>query len=156
MKTLILYYSGYKFNTEKISRIFKREIKADLINLKDKKNKIDFDIDDYDLIGFGSGVYKEDLARHIYKMVDQLDLKDKKVFVFSTSGMGAKYYNKKFINTLKVKGAIVKGTFACRGVFITKEFSKIKIFRYIEWYAKGHPNKKDFNNAKKFIEKITN
>lgn len=154
MKTLILYYSGYKLNTEKIARILKRETKADLINIKDKKNKIDFNINDYDLIGLGSGVYKEDLARHIYRMIEELDLKDKNVFVFSTSGMGAKHYNKRLIKTLKSKGAIVKGDFACRGVFRTKEFSKIKVFRYIEWYAKGHPNSKDFKNAKKFIDKI--
>lgn len=155
MRTLILYYSGYKLNTEKIARVFRKTIKADIINIKDKKNKIDFNINNYDLIGFGSGVYKEDLARHIYRLLDSLDLKGKKVFVFSTSGVGSSTYNNKLIKTLKSKGAIVKGKFSCRGVFITKEFSKIKIFRYIEWYAKGHPNKKDFKNAEKFIKKIT-
>ncbi|MFU0825825.1 hypothetical protein [Clostridium sp.] len=38
MKSLIIYFSTYKNNTEKIAKIFANKINADLINLKNLKS----------------------------------------------------------------------------------------------------------------------
>ncbi|MDF2543015.1 MAG: flavodoxin [Herbinix sp.] len=127
MKSLILYCSTYKSHTEKIAELFSKKINADLLNLKNSKNIM---IDEYDFIGFGSGVYKESMAPQIFKCVDKLNLMNKDVFVFSTSGVGMRYYNMKLIKLLEAKGARCKGSFACKGSFVSRDFSDNKIFEF--------------------------
>ncbi|MFR1708223.1 MAG: flavodoxin domain-containing protein [Clostridium sp.] len=151
MKSLIIYCSNYKSNTEKIASIIANKIKAELVNIKDISY---IDIENYDLIGFGSGVYKETLAPQLFKLVDTLNLKNKNVFVFSTSGVGMKVYNNKLIKLLLSKEAINKGSFACKGSFIASEFTSNKIFDIIGRLSQGHPNNKDIIKAEKFIEKL--
>ncbi|NLK28358.1 MAG: flavodoxin [Clostridiales bacterium] len=151
MKSLIIYSSEYKNNSGKISQIFAKKLSGDLINLRDES---DIDIDHYDLIGFGSGVYKESLSPKLYRMVEKLNLKGKNVFVFSTSGIGMKFYNNRLIKLLESKGAIMKGSFACKGSFISKEFSDNKIFALMDRLSQGHPNDKDFQKAEQFIDQI--
>jgi len=151
MKSLIIYCSVYRKNTEKIARLFAEKYGCELTNVKN----VDKDsINDYDLIGFGSGVYREDLSPELFRLVENLYLKDKNVFVFSTSGVGMKFYNNKLIRLLESKGAIVKGSFACKGSFDASEFTNKKIFNIFGKLSQGHPNDKDFKNAEKFIESI--
>lgn len=59
MKSLIIYCSDYKKNTEKIAKVFAEKIDSDLMNIK---NLNEIDIEKYDLIGFGSGIYMESLS----------------------------------------------------------------------------------------------
>ncbi|MCF0147570.1 MAG: flavodoxin [Clostridium sp.] len=151
MKILIIYCSEYRKNTEKIAHIFKEKADCDLINVKDVKN---INLESYNLIGFGSGVYKESLSPKMFKIIDNLNLKNKNTFVFSTSGVGMKYYNNKLIKELSLKGAINKGSFACKGSFDAKEFSDNKVFDIISKLTKGHPNNKDFEKAEKFFVKM--
>lgn len=86
------------------------------------------DLGDYDLIGFGSGVYQENLSEKMFKLVDGLDLKGKNVFVFSTSGVGMKFYNKALINKLETKGAIIRGSFACKGAIGRRTLQTLRFF----------------------------
>ena len=151
MKTLIIYCSEYKKNTEKIAKIFAEKTNAHLINIRDDNN---IDIESYNLIGFGSGVYRESLSPKLFKLVDNLNIKGKNTFVFSTSGIGMKFYNNKLTKMLLSKGAINRGSFACKGSFVPKEFIDNKVFDIIGKLSQGHPNNKDFKEAEKFIEKI--
>jgi flavodoxin len=151
MKSLIIYCSDYKNNTERIARIFAEKTASELINIR---NVCDVDIENYNLIGFGSGVYRESLAPKLFRMVDKLDLKGKSVFVFSTSGVGMKFYNNKLIKLLASKGAISKGSFACKGSFVAQEFTNNKFFEIIGRLSQGHPNDKDFKGAERFIGRI--
>jgi len=151
MKCLIVYYSTYKKHTEKIAEVFAKKVNADLADLK---NSGSIEIDKYDLIGFGSGVYRESMATQLFNYVEKLNLKGKDVFVFSTSGIGKRFYNKKLIKVLESKGAICRGSFACKGSFVSREFSDNKIFEIMSRFSQGHPNAKDFCKAERFIEKI--
>ncbi len=151
MKSLIVYYSTYKNHTEKIADVFAKKINADMINIKYSQDIV---INSYDIIGFGSGVYKESMAPQLFSCVEQLVLKSKYVFVFSTSGVGNRFYNKKLIKLLETKGAICKGSFACKGSFVSRDFSDNKIFEVMSKLAQGHPNDKDLNKAEQFIEKV--
>jgi flavodoxin len=152
MKTLILYSSDYRNNTERIAQLFAEKTDCDLVKIKDAKN---VNMDGYDLIGFGSGVYRESLSPKLSRLVDHLDVQGKKVFVYSTSGAGLKYYNNPLVKQLESKGAINKGSFACKGSFAAKEFTENRIFDLIGKLSQGHPNKKDFKKAERFITKIT-
>ncbi|MEG1796798.1 MAG: flavodoxin domain-containing protein [Clostridium sp.] len=146
-----MYCSNYKNNTEKIARTFAEKTHSELINIKDVH---DVNIESYDLIGFGSGVYKESMSPKIFKLVDNLNLAGKNVFVFSTSGVGMKFYNTKLTKLLASKGAINKGSFACKGSFVAQEFTKNKIFDIVGRLSQGHPNDKDFNEAERFIKRL--
>lgn len=150
MKILILYHSYYKNNTEKIAQKFSQITACDLINVQNIK-EVNINIDEYNLIGFGSGVYRESLSPKIFRLVDKLDLRGKNVFVFSTSGIGMKFYNNRLFKLLKSKEAIIQGSFACKGSFIAKEFTNIKIFNIMSRLSQGHPNDKDLKDAERFI-----
>jgi flavodoxin len=153
MKSLIIYCSNHRNNTEKIARIFGDKTHSELVNIK---NAVDCDIENYDLIGFGSGVYMESMSPKLFRLVDTLNLSGKNVFVFSTSGVGMKFYNNKLIKLLALKGAINKGSFACKGSFMAKKFTDSKVFDIIGRLSQGHPNDKDFEEAKRFISRVVN
>jgi hypothetical protein len=65
-----------------------------------------------------------------------------------------KYYNNKLIKLLEAKGAICTGSFACKGSFVSRDFSDNKIFDFMSRFAIGHPNDKDFSKADEFIKKM--
>lgn len=151
MKTLIIYYSATE-NTEKIAKIFADKTNADTVNLK---YSTEITLDQYDLIGFGSGIYKETMSPKLFSCLDRLDLKGKQVFAFSTSGMGTRFYNLKLARRLKAKGAKYKGNFACKGGFVGRNISKNRLFEAMSKLAIGHPDNRDIAKADRFIEKIT-
>ncbi len=151
MKSLIVYCSEYKNNTGKIARVFAEKTNSELINIRDAG---DIGLENYDFIGFGSGVYRESLSPKLLKLVDRSDLNGKSVFVFSTSGVGMKFYNNSLIKLLESKGAVSKGSFACKGSFAAREFTKAKIFGLLEVLAQGHPNARDFIEAERFIKNV--
>lgn len=151
MKSLIIYCSIYRNNTEKIARLFSDKTGSELRNISDVS---DIDPENYDLIGFGSGVYRESISPKLLKLVDKLKLKGKDVFVFSTSGVGMKYYNNRLIKLLESKGAVNRGSFACKGSFMAQEFTKHRIFNVFGRLSQGHPNESDFKKAERFIERV--
>jgi flavodoxin len=154
MKSLIIYCSEYKSNTEKIARKFAEKIDCELINIRNVKDVSDINIENYNLIGFGSGVYRESISPKLVKLVDKLNLTGKSVFVFSTSGAGMKYYNNSLIKILDKKAAVNKGSFACKGSFNAKEFTDKKIFEFMDKLSEGHPNDRDLKEAEKFFIKV--
>jgi len=153
LKTVLFYSSDYRTNTEKIAKVMASEIDAEYVNIDNLKND-DYNTEQFDLIGFGSGVYREDLSKDLYRLTERLTLKDKKVFVFSTSGIGMNSYNKRLLRHLSSKGALSMGSFACKGSFTASDFSENKIFKLLGKSAEGHPDEKDLLNAKAFILKI--
>lgn len=156
MKSLIVYCSEYKSNTEKIARIFAEKTDCELINIRNVKDVSDIYIENYNLIGFGSGVYRESISPKLVKLVDKLNLTGKNVFVFSTSGAGMKYYNNNLIKLLDKKAAIYRGSFACKGSFNAREFTDKKIFEFMGKLSEGHPNDRDLKKAEKFFATVLN
>lgn len=154
LKSIIFYCSDYKKNTERIAKIMADELSADLVNIREMKDSV-IEIDHFDLIGFGSGVYRESLSPKIYKFAEKLNLAEKNVFVFSTSGVGLKFYNDKLIKNLESKGAKNKGSFASKGYFVATEFTQNKLFNLVSGSSKGHPNDRDFAKARTFIMRIS-
>lgn len=55
MKVLIIYCSEYRKHTEKIAQFFANTIDCDIVNIKKSENP---NIENYDIVGFGSGVYR--------------------------------------------------------------------------------------------------
>ncbi|GEP63324.1 flavodoxin [Clostridium beijerinckii] len=146
MKVLLIYSSIHHGNTEKIVRAMGESINADIIETRNLKINT---LNEYDLIGFGSGIYYGKLHKNILELIDKLPtLSNKKVFVFSTSGQGKVKYNDFVEQKLKEKGFNVVGSFACKG------YDTFGPFKLIGGIAKGRPNDKDFQNAKDFAKKL--
>ena len=109
MKNLIVYESIHHGNTEKIGKAMAEYLNADLIKTNDANVNT---LNDYDLIGFGSGIYHGKLHKNILDLIDKLPtLSNKKTFIFSTSGQGKVEYNNTAEQKLKEKGYEVAGSF---------------------------------------------
>ena len=107
-----------------------------------------YSVGDYDIIGYGSGIYAGKFGKKIIKHIEN-NLKDlKNVFIFSTSGTGNEKYNEKLVAYLNENCKNVLGSFACKG------FCKWFIFALFGGIAKGHPDNEDFEAAKAFIGNV--
>jgi flavodoxin len=143
MKKLIIYSSTHKGNTEKVARAMAEAIRADLMKVEGMDAGI---LKDYDLIGFGSGIYggrpDPDLTGFIEKLPDNLR---KKVFAFFTCGFEKSKTNSILQQKLSDKGLEVLGSFACRG------YCDYGPFKIIGGVSKGRPNERDLLDAKNFV-----
>lgn len=146
MKTcLIIYYSYHHGNTKKITSAMEGVSTAEACAI-DKIGTVN--IENYEIIGFGSGIaYGKHYAK-LLNAVDQLNWQGKNVFVFSTSGTGNKKYNSTLIELLKNAGASVIGDFTCKG------YDTVGPFKLIGGVSKGHPDNDDITAAKQFIQSI--
>ena len=141
MKVLIVYNSVHHGNTEKIAKVIADELKAKMVKpTEEEVNKLS----EYDLIGFCSGIYMGKHHESIFQLVEKLPVgKDKKAFVFCTSG-SSKNYNKPLKEKLTEKGFQVVGEFSCKG------FDTYGPFKLIGGINKGRPNEEDCRKAQEF------
>ena len=145
MKTLIIYHSEHHGNTEKVARAISKVFNADLLTSSDAD--ID-EVSEYDLVGFGSGIYYGKFHQSMYSILDRLpNQEEKKSFVFSTTG--SKTYSERahdlFTSKLEGKGFEVIGDFSCLG-FDTALSS--------EGVNRGRPNDNDLRAAEKFAREL--
>ena len=145
MKVLIIYHSEHHQNTEKIARTMAAKIEAELLEAKDVNTE---DISNYDIVGFGSGVYNGRLHKDLSEIIDIIPYQDnKKSFVFSTTGSlsYSRLAHDRFSPLLIKKGFKIIGEFFCLGfdTALTRE-----------GINKGRPDKQDLENAERFIRNI--
>lgn len=146
MKTLIIYNSVHHGNTEKIAKAM-----ADALDAKlSKPDEVDAtSLEQYELIGFGSGIYGFRFHKSIQEFVESLpSSKNKKAFVFSTSGSGKEQYNESLKKKLAEKGFDIAGDFSCRG------FNTFGPLKLIGGLNKGRPNEEDISQAVKFAQDL--
>lgn len=153
MKTLIVYMSIHHNNTEKIAKAMAGILDAKLVKLNEVNiNKLA----EYDLIGFGSGIYFFKHHKSLLSLTDKLSLqKNKKAFIFSTRGIGPVwFYHRPLKKKLLEKGFDIVREFSCKG-FDTYLFDKyIPLLRFTGGISKGRPNEKDLENARKFAKDL--
>jgi flavodoxin len=145
MKTAIVYISYHHNNTEKVAQIMASVLGADLKKVGEFEPK---ELEGYDLIGFGSGIYYRKHHKKLLELASALPSLNKKAFVFSTSGISnpqsVSDFHKTLTEILKTKGFEVVNDFNCLG-YDTVGF--LKIFGGI---SKGHPNVEDLKKAETF------
>jgi len=147
MKSLIIYESVCHGNTEKIAKAMSESLNADLIEINQVKVKF---LMNYELIGFGSGIFYGKLHKNVLDLINKLPVvSNKKAFVFSTSGQGKIEFNNIVKQNLSKKGFEVVGSFACKG------YDTFGPFKLIGGIAKNRPDENDIKMAKNFAEKLT-
>jgi flavodoxin len=109
-----------------------------------------YKLNEYDIIGYGSGIYGGKHDKELFKLVKGLDNSKSYTFVFSTSGCGKEKYNNKLIKALENKGKIVLNSFSCKGL------DRFFVFKLCGGISKGHPDVTDFDNAQNFILDVIN
>ncbi len=145
MKTLIVYHSAHHMNTEKIARAMGEVLSADLKQVSEIKAE---DISGYDLIGFGSGIYFSKHHKSLLDFTTGLPCFGKKVFIFSTSGMGKVKLHQGLKKLLSGKGCNIISEFACKG------FDTFGPFKLVGGLNKNRPNQQDIEEARSFAEKL--
>ena len=147
MKSLIILYSYHHNNTEKLAKVIAKVLGAEI---KSPQQVNPEEIQNYNLIGFGGGIYGENLHGSIHELVDKLpQVTNKKALIYSTSALAEKKNNhKKIREKLQAKGYEIIDEFNCKG-FNTNSFLK-----FFGGMNKGRPNAEDLKNAEEFAQKI--
>jgi len=158
MKSLLIVFSYHHRNTEKVARTFAQVLDAQIV----KPQHVQPDeLEGYDLIGFGSGIYHDTLHNTLLDLAGRLpQVAGARAFIFSTTGAPAFAVNTGEIGdyiaqahaslreTLQAKGYAVLDEFNCVG-YNTNSF--IKLFGGLN---KGRPNAKDLERAREFAERL--
>ena len=150
MKSLLILYSYHHNNTEKIAKVFAKVLDA---QIKTPQQISLEELQEYNLIGFGSGIYGEKHHKLLLDLADTLpQVTDKKAFIFSTSAMQgkAKVAQDHLLlrEKLQSKGYMIVDEFSCKG-FNTNSFMK-----YFGGMNKGRPNAEDLKHAEKFAQNL--
>ena len=150
MKSLLVLYSYHHNNTEKIANVLSRVLDA---QIKSPKEIDPEELQEYDLLGFGSGI---DSDKHYQVLLDFADtlpqLADKNAIIFSTSALTGEKKRVKDHSALREilqsKGCRIVGEFQCRG-FNTNSF-----LRFFGGMNKGRPNAEDIKRAEEFAQNL--
>lgn len=123
---------------------------ADLLPLQEVEVKM---FGQYDLVGLGSGIYFGRHHRTLLRFVGELPaLRNKKVFVFATSGLRRLRFVHDFSRPLKKelqnKGFDIVGEFSCRGL---DTFGATMIVGGIN---RGRPDASDLRAAEDFARAL--
>ena len=150
MKTLLILYSYHHMNTEKVAKVFAKVLDA---QIKTPQQVSPEGLMEYDLIGFGGGIYGAKHHELLLELVDKLpQVNNKKAFIFSTSAIMGKEKvaedHSLLREKLQSKGYIIVDEFACKG-YNTNSFLK-----YLGGMNKGRPNAEDLEHAEEFAQNL--
>jgi len=144
MKALIVYKSIHHGNTKKVAEAMAQAINAELSEPEGLSAE---QIAGYDLVGFGSGVYKTKMHESLFKLVESFPAIPTKAFIFSTTGAPAgmaKRFHTPLRQALTAKGLEVVGEFSCPG------WDTFGPLGWIGGMNKGRPNEADLEKARAF------
>ncbi len=154
MRSLLVVFSYHHQNTEKIADVIGKVLDAQKRTPQQMRRE---DLQEYDLIGFGSGIYDGKHHQFLLDFADQLPkVNNRKAFLFSTCGVPVFGMTKALIaknhlplrEKLQSKGYLIVDEFGCVG-FNTNSF--LTLFGGIN---KGRPNAEDLQQAKEFARKL--
>ncbi len=158
-KALLILFSCHHKNTEKVANAFAKVLVA---QIKTPRETNPEELKEYDLIGFGSGIYSSNVHKDLLDLAEKLpQTTGGKAFLFSTNGAPSFFdqygsYRAKYAHEchtqlrekLQAKGYKIAGEFCCAG-HNTNSF--LKLFGGIN---KGRPNAQDLQDAEGFALKL--
>ena len=152
MKSLLVVISIHHNNTLKIANVIAKVLDGQIKMPQQIKPE---ELQDYNLVGFGSGIYGEKHHEDLLDLADKLlQVTNKKAFIFSTSAIMGKNKvandHSELREKLQSKGYMIVDEFACKG-FNTNSFMK-----YLGGMNKGRPNAEDLRHAEEFAGNLKN
>jgi len=152
MKVLIIYISVHHGNTEKVAKVMAKILDADLLQVGQVDASM---LKQYNLIGFGSGIYFGKHHKSLLDFVDMLPmLRNTKTFIFSTSGLRkitfVHDFDKPLRKKLQRKDLNIIDEFSCRGL------DTYRATRLVGGLNKGNPDAEDLGQAEDFASSLKN
>ncbi len=148
VSSILVLFSYHHKNTEKIANVFARVLNAQIITPQQVNPD---ELQKYNLVGFGSGIYSGKHHKTILDLADKLpQVTQKKAFIFSTCTLGhevAKNHTA-LREKLQSMGYTVVDEFGCPG-FNTNSFT-----RFFGGVNKGRPNAEDLRQAEEFAQNL--
>ncbi len=154
MKSLLILFSYHHNNTAKLANVFAEVLDAQIKTPQQINSR---ELQEYNLIGFGSGIYGYKHHKLLFDLVDKLpQVTNRKAFIFSTSGVTRKFAighsiddpHSPFREKLQSKGYMIVDEFNCAG-FNTNNF--LKLFGGMN---KGRPDAEDLKHAEMFAQNL--
>lgn len=147
MKTAVVFYSKHHHNTEKLLKAIKANSKDD-ITLIDVTEVDSANLEDYDAVGFASGIYYSKFEKRVLEFAKNYLPSGKNVFFIYTSGSKNKDYSKSIREAIQDKNANILGEYGCRG------YDTYGPFRLIGGISKNHPIEEEINGAVDFYNSL--
>ena len=153
-------FSYHHKNTEKIANVFAKVLDA---QIKTPQQINPQELQEYSLIGFGSGIYSDKHHKVLLDLADKLpQVTNKKAFIFSTCGAPMKfmeldkteftrYVAKNHLSLrekLQSKGYMIVDEFSCAG------FNTNNVLKLFGGINKGRPNVEDLKHAEEFAQNL--
>jgi len=156
MKSLIILFSYHHNNTQKIAEAMAKVLGAQIKSPQETNLE---ELDQYDLVGFGSGIYSYQHHRSLLDLADKLpQVTNRRAFVFSTTGAPIAFGESAITEALEQhtplkeklqsKGYVIVDEFICAG-FNTNSF-----LRLVGGINKGRPNAEDLKHAEEFAQNL--
>lgn len=141
MKTAICYYSRHHGNTLKVLEAMAEGQAIDLI---DVASRAEVHLEQYDAVGFASGIYYSKFHDSVTSFAQQCLPENKDVFFVYTCGSKRGGYTKAIAEAVTAKRANILGEYGCRG------YDTFGPFKLVGGMAKGHPNTDELQKAREF------
>jgi len=163
MKSLLVLFSFHHNNTEKIANVFAKVLDA---QIKTPQQINPEELLEYDLIGFGSGIYDDKHHKSLLDLADKLpQVTNRKAFIFSTSALsGEKKVAKDHSplrKKLESKGYMIVDDFNCPGFDTNTDFNSGILLAVVSGVVKlmggmnkGRPNAEDLKHAEEFAQNL--
>lgn len=145
MKAAVCYYSRHHGNTRKVLEAMAEEGNLDLIDVTARQA---VRLEEYDCVGFASGVYFGKFQESVLSFARQYLPAGKPVFFVYTYGGTKGSGAKDLADIAREKSSPVLGEFSCRG------YDTFGPFKLVGGIAKGRPNAGDLEKARKFYREL--
>lgn len=149
-RALIICVSVSHGNTAKVARAMAEVLGAEVRAPEDVDP---VRLTDYDVVGFGSGIYYGSHHARLRDLVESLPpvTGEHRAFVFSTSGQGKEQHlpwQRSLSTILRDKGYDVAGSFACPG------YDTWLPLKLVGGIGKGRPHSHDLARARRFARRV--
>jgi len=141
MKTAIVYQSYHHGNTKKLLDAIAEKYEVTLI---DAEKQRDYDLSQYDRIGFASGIAVGKFYSKVLKAMKEKLPEGKEVFFIFTCGVMKDRYTNAAKKIARKKNAKILGEYGCLG------YDTVGIFKLFGGFAKGHPTREEIEKAVEF------
>lgn len=145
MKTAIVYESTHQGNTKKLLDAIAQKHEVVLI---DATGAGSFSLEEYDVIGFASGVAFGKFYKKITEVAETKLPTGKKVFFIYSCGNNSKDFSKNIREIAERKNCVSLGTYGCKG------YDTYGPFGLIGGINKNHPDEQEIADAVKFYEEL--
>lgn len=145
MRSIIIYASTHHGNTQKVVETISKECDVELVDATKVHEK---DLREYDLIGFGSGIFFTKFSEQVLNFARVNLPANKNVFFIATAGNPIKGNFNSIAEIAKDKKCNEVGRFQCKG------FDTYGPFKLVGGIQKGHPDEMELKEAVDFFQGI--